>query len=263
MTIALGLTLVSTVVFAGFTYSNKCSSSIASVPTQSAYLYYLPTNIMNVTVTICPLPAAQTFIANGYIFSLEYVNSTTLYAVAYNANYAPTPLYYVVMFYNWTSGTFQYQGVYEVNGTNYIPTHSNVTAYYVIFPGAPGYDTYPPGNPDNASTIVSNPSILNGATFAYVVYYQTFIQNLNLPSQVQSWWDLLIPFAVVGAFVLRRSVKDVAIAAIVASIFAMVIVGALGAWGGVNGGTYMAEALGAFGLFMGIVLLYASSEEQP
>jgi hypothetical protein len=217
---------------------------------------------MNITVTICPLPAAQTFLANGYIFSLEYVNSTTLYAVAYDADFKPTTLYYVVMFYDWTRNAFQYGGVYVVNGTNYIPARSNVTAYYVIFQGAPVYDTYPPGNPDNPSAIVSNPSILNGATFAYVVYYQTFIQKWNLPPQAQTWWNLLIPFAVVGAFVLRRSVKDVAIAMIVASIFAMVIVGALGAWGGVNGGTYMAEAIGAFGLFMGLVLLYASSEEQ-
>jgi len=229
-------------------------------------------NVVSFTITVCRMPAAQYLSEKGYIFGALYINSTTLRLLAYGNEplVQNVTLYYVIIYYNWTAGAWEYLGAYEVTTgpNNFITVPSNLTGYYVVFANKSSNnqlvtDAFPPQA--NATVCIqpvvqSNPTAIQQnwvyCTFAIVEYQGAFIQNLNLPQPFNQYWGALLPLGAFGAFVIRRNTKDLGIALLASSVMSIVLLGTLGIT------TPLVYLVDALALIFGVFFIYTTSEEQ-
>ena len=226
-------------------------------------------SVVAFNITVCRLPAAQYLSEQGYIFGALYTNSTTLRLLAYGNEplVQNVTLYYVIIYYNWTAGAWEYLGAYKVTTgpNNYITVPSNLTGYYVVFNKTnANADAFPPQS--NATACIQpvvnkNPTAIQQnwvyCTFAIVEYQGAFIQNLNLPQPFNQYWGVLLPLGAFGAFVIRRNTKDLGIALLASSVMSIVLLGTLGIT------TPLVYLVDALALIFGVFFIYTTSEEQP
>ncbi len=100
-----------------FTQSAVFAQDIISCTYQQANQIQPNTqSIVAFNITVCEMPAARYLSEQGYIFGALYTNSTTLRLLAYGNEplVQHVTLYYVIIYYNWTAGAWEYLGAYEV-----------------------------------------------------------------------------------------------------------------------------------------------------
>jgi len=224
-------------------------------------------NVVAFQIEVCRMPAAQYLSEKGYIFGALYTNSTTLNLLAYGNEplVQNVTLYYVIIYYNWTAGAWEYLGAFKVTTgpKNFITVPSNLTGYYVVFGNKTNADAFPPQS--NATACIQpvvnqNPTAIQQnwvyCTFAIVEYQGAFIQNLNLPQPFKQYWGALLPLGAFGAFVIRRNTKDLGIALLASSVMSIVLLGTLGIT------TPLVYLVDALALIFGILFIYTTSEEQ-
>ena len=225
-------------------------------------------NVVAFNITVCRLPAAQYLSEQGYIFGALYTNSTTLRLLAYGNEplVQNVTLYYVIIYYNWTAGAWEYLGAYEVTTgpNNYITVPSNLTGYYVVFGNKTNADAFPPQSNYTACiqpVVNQNPTAIRQnwvyCTYAIVEYQGAFIQNLNIPQPFKQYWGALLPLGAFGAFVIRRNTRDLGIALLASSVMSIVLLGTLGIT------TPLVYLVDALALIFGVLFIYTTSEEQP
>jgi len=225
-------------------------------------------SVVAFNITVCRMPAAQYLSEQGYIFGALYINSTTLELLAYGNEplVQNVTLYYVIIYYNWTAGAWEYLGAFKVTTgpNNYITVPSNLTGYYVVFGNQSNADAFPPQSNYTACiqpVVNQNPTEIQQnwvyCTFAIVEYQGAFIQNLNIPQPFKQYWGMLLPLGAFGAFVIRRNTKDLGIALIASSVMSIVLLGTLGIT------TPLVYLVDALALIFGVLFIYTTSEEQP
>ncbi len=252
-----------------FTQSTVFAQGIISCTYQQANQIQPNTqNVVAFQIKVCRMPAAQYLSEQGYIFGALYTNSTTLNLLAYGNEplVQNVTLYYVIIYYNWTAGAWEYLGAYEVTTgpKNFITVPSNLTGYYVVFGNKTNADAFPPQSNYTACiqpVVQSNPTAIQQnwvyCTFAIVEYQGAFIQNLNLPQPFKQYWGALLPLGAFGAFVIRRNTKDLGIALLASSVMSIVLLGTLGIT------TPLVYLVDALALIFGVLFIYTTSEEQP
>jgi len=224
-------------------------------------------NIIAFQIKVCRMPAAQYLSEQGYIFGALYINSTTLELLAYGNEplIQNVTLYYVIIYYNWTAGAWEYLGAFKVTTgpNNLIRVPSNLTGYYVVFGNRTNADAFPPQANTTACiqpVVSQNPTAIQQnwvyCTFAIVEYQGAFIQNLDIPQPFKQYWAALLPLGAFGAFVIRRNVKDLGIALLASSIMSIVLLGTLDIT------TPFVYLIDALALIFGVLFIYTTSEEQ-